>query len=94
MQVTNLNYEVLALLCAFPFMLGLLIRRSNWSTSHGGVMSAALFSVLFVLVHLVLVLWTEAMQKDAVTRILAVFPINALPMLVTLHFTARNEKAS
>ena len=92
--LANLNYGVLALLCAVPFVLGVLIGRSNRSTSHVIFMSAALFSVLFVLVHLVMVLSAEAMQDDAVTRILAVFPLSALLLVATLHFTARNEKVS
>ena len=92
--LANLNYGVLALLCTVPFVLRVLIGRSNHSTNQVILMSAALFSVLFVLVHLVMVLSAEAMQGDAVTRILAVFPISALLLIVTLHFTARNEKVS
>ncbi|WP_341963600.1 hypothetical protein NM897_17005 (plasmid) [Planococcus maritimus] len=92
--LANLNYGVLALLCAVPFVLKVLIGRSNRSTNHLILMSVALFSVLFVLVHLVMLLSTEAMQGDAVTRMLAVFPISALLLVVTLHFTARNEKMS
>ncbi|WP_341963479.1 hypothetical protein NM897_16605 (plasmid) [Planococcus maritimus] len=92
--LANLNYGVLALLCTVPFVLRVLIGRSNHSTNQVILMSAALFSVLFVLVHLVMVLSAEAMQGDAVTRMLAVFPISALLLVVTLHFTARNEKVS
>lgn len=92
--LANLNYGVLALLCAVPFVLRALVGRNDRSTSHVILMSIALFSVLFVLVHLVMVLSAEAMQGDAVTRMLAVFPISALLLVVTLHFTARNEKLS
>ncbi len=92
--LANLNYGVLALLCTVPFVLRVLIGRSNHSTNQVILMSAALFSALFVLVHLVMVLSAEAMQGDAVTRMLAVFPISALLLVVTLHFTARNEKVS
>lgn len=55
----NLNYGVLTLLCAVPFVLKALIGQSNRSTSYAILMSAALFSVLFVLVHLVMVLSAE-----------------------------------
>lgn len=89
----NLNYGVLTLLCAVPFVLKALIGQSNRSTSYAILMSAALFSVLFVLVHLVMVLSAEGMQGGAVTRILAVFPLSALLLVVTLHFTTRNEKS-
>ena len=92
--LANLNYGVLALLCTIPFALRVLIGRSGHSTNQVILLSAALFSVLFVLVHLVMVLSAEAMQGDAVTRMLAVFPISALLLVVTLHFTARNEKVS
>ncbi|WP_084245857.1 hypothetical protein [Planomicrobium okeanokoites] len=92
--LVNLNYGVLALLCAAPFVLKALMGRSNCSKGYAILMSAALFSVLFVLVHLVMVLSGEGMQDDAVMRILVVFPLSALLLVVTLHFTSRKENIS
>lgn len=92
--LANMNYGILALLCALPFVLRVLIGRSKYSTNNVIFMSAALFSILFVLVHLVIVLSAETMQDDAVTRILVVFPLSALLLVAALHFTARNEKVS
>lgn len=92
--LANLNYGILALLCALPFMFGVLIGWNNRSMSQVIFMSAALFSILFVLVHLVMVLSAEAMQGDAITRMLAVLPLSALLLVATLHFAAKNEKVS
>lgn len=91
--ITNINYGILALLCAIPFIFGVLIGRNNRSKSQVIFMSAALFSILFVLAHLVMVLSAEAMQGDAVMRMLAVFPLSALLLVTTLHFTEKNEEA-
>lgn len=92
--LANLNYGILALLCAVPFVLRVLIGRGMRSTSHIILMSGALFSVLFILVHLVMVLSAEAMQGSAVSRMLLIFPLSAFLLVVVLHFTARTEKTS
>lgn len=88
----NLNYGVLALLCAVPFVAGLLLDRRSHSNYQDMILSFALFSILFGIVHLVVVSSSEAMQGDAVIRILTVFPISALLLVASLYFTATNKK--
>lgn len=91
--LANLTYALLALLCAIPFVLAVLLGRNNGETRGAVVISALLFSVLFVLVHLVLIVSAEVMDTAAVTRILVVFPVSALLLAGTLYFTAERKKA-
>ncbi|RLQ90084.1 hypothetical protein [Planomicrobium sp. Y74] len=88
--LTNLNYGLLALLCAFPFAVIAAVGRNNDESKRALINSALLFSVLFVLVHLVLVLSTEIMDAG---RIMVIFPVSALLLAVVLYLTAGKEKA-
>ncbi|MTD31174.1 hypothetical protein GIW82_08885 [Planomicrobium sp. YIM 101495] len=88
------KYGMLALLCAMPFVLITLFGRSDRSSKYAIFAGAVLFSVLFVIVHLMMVLSAEAMQDDAAERVLIVFPVSALILAVVLYFTARNEIVS
>lgn len=88
------KYGMLALLCAMPFVLITLFGRSDRSSKYDIFAGAVLFSVLFVIVHLMMVLSAEAMQDDAAERVLIVFPVSALILAVVLYFTARNEIVS
>lgn len=88
------KYGMLALLCAMPFVLITLFGRSDRSSKYDIFAGAVLFSVLFVIVHLMMVLSAEAMQDYAAERVLIVFPVSALILAVVLYFTARNEIVS
>lgn len=90
--LANINYGALAILCAIPFGWLSLIGKGKYPKNYSLILSASLFSVLFVLVHLVLVLSSGAMANDAVARTLIVFPASALLLAVVLLFTERNEK--
>lgn len=88
--LTNLNYGLLALLCALPFVVIAMVGRNGDENKRALIISALLFSILFVLVHLVLVLSAEVMDGG---RIMAIFPVSALLLALVLHFTAGKEKA-
>lgn len=88
--LTNLNYGLLALLCALPFAVIAMVGRNGDENKRALIISALLFSILFVLVHLVLVLSSEVMDAG---RILVIFPVSALLLAVVLYFTAGKEKA-
>lgn len=88
--LTNLNYGLLALLCVLPFAVIAMAGRNGDENKRALIISALLFSILFVLVHLVLVLSAEVMDAG---RILVIFPVSALLLAVVLYFTAGKEKA-
>ena len=88
--LTNLNYGILALLCALPFALIAVVGRNNDESKRALIISVLLFSILFVLVHLVLVLSAEVMDAG---RILVIFPVSALLLSVVLYLAAGKEKA-
>ncbi|WP_422124456.1 hypothetical protein DHX103_06465 [Planococcus sp. X10-3] len=88
--LTNVNYGVLAVLCGAPFAVVALIGRNGKVAQGAVILSAILFFVIFILVHLVLVLSAEAME---VRRVMAIFPISALLLVVVLYFTREREKA-
>lgn len=90
--LANLNYGALAMLCAVPFVWLSLIGTGKGSRANAGVMGAALFSVLFALVHLVVVLSSGTIADDAVVRTLIVFPVTALLLAAVLHITEKNGK--
>lgn len=85
--LTNLNYGILALLCAIPFALIAVIGKKDAATRYSVISAALLFSVLFVLIHLVLVVSAEPMDAAAIKRTLAVFPVTALLLVAALYFT-------
>lgn len=91
--LTNLNYALLATLCAVPFVLVAVMGRKGGETTSAVLISALLFSVLFTLVQLVLVLSAEAMDGAAGGRVLATFPISALLLVGALYLTRGREKA-
>lgn len=86
----NLNYGLLGLLCAVPFVLLAVIGRTDKEAKRAVLISALLFSVLFILVHLVLVLSGEVMDSG---RVLVIFPVSALLLAVVLYLAAGKEKA-
>ncbi|MFD1032591.1 hypothetical protein [Metaplanococcus flavidus] len=88
--LANLNYGVLALLCAAPFAVIAMVGRNEREAKKSVIISAFLFSVIFILVHLVLVLSAEVME---VSRVLAIFPISALLLVGALYITTGKEKA-
>lgn len=92
--LANLNYALLALLCAVPFALIALAGRNDGATRNAVLIGEVLFSVLFVLVHLVLVVSAEAMDGAMITRTVAIFPVTALLLVVVLYFTAGKEKTA
>ncbi|WP_203333613.1 hypothetical protein [Planococcus beigongshangi] len=87
----NLNYGLLALLCAIPFVLIAIVGKKDAATSYSVISAALLFSVLFVLIHLVLVVSAGPLDAAAIRRTLAVFPVTALLLVVVLYFTAGRE---
>ena len=91
--LTNLNYGVLALLCAVPFVLIALAGKNNSASRNALAIAFLLFAVLFVLVHLVLVVSGEAMDGAMLTRTLVIFPAGALLLAVIVYFAAGREKA-
>ncbi|RAZ81256.1 hypothetical protein [Planococcus halotolerans] len=88
--LTNLNYGLLALLCALPFAVIAMVGRNGDENKRALIISTLLFSILFVLVHLVLVLSAEVMDAG---RILVIFPVSALLLAVVSYFTTGKEKA-
>lgn len=82
------------MLCAMPFVWLSLVGTRKGSRANAGVMSAALFSVLFALVHLVVVLSSGTIADDAVVRTLIVFPVTALLLAAVLHITEKNGKVA
>ncbi|MDN7240892.1 hypothetical protein QWY14_03780 [Planococcus sp. N028] len=92
--MANTSYGILALLCAVPFVLIEITERRKKSTFDLALISLGLFSILFFLVHLVIVFSSEAMQDGAVTRALIVLPLSALLIVATVHFTVQHEKTS
>lgn len=88
--LTALNYGLLALLSALPFAVIAMVGGNGDENKRALIISALLFSILFVLVHLVLVLSAEVMDAG---RIMVIFPVSALLLALILHFTAGKEKA-
>ncbi len=86
----NLNYGLLALLCALPFAVIAVVGKNNDDHKRALIISALLFSILFVLVHLVLVFSGEVVDAG---RIMTIFPISALLLSVVLYFAAGKEKS-
>lgn len=90
--LTNLNYGLLALLSAIPFAFIAVAGGKDAAAIYSFISAVLLFSVLFVLIHLVLVISAEPMDAAAIQRTLAVFPVTALLLLVALYFTVGKEK--
>lgn len=88
--LTNLDYGLLALLCALPFAVIALVGKTGNENKRALVNGALLFSILFVLVHLVLVLSDEVMDAG---RVMAAFPVSALLLAVVLYLTTGKEKS-
>lgn len=88
--LTNLNYGLLALLCALPFAVISVVGKNDDENNRALIIAALLFSILFVLVHLVLVLSEEVMDAG---RVMTIFPVSALVLAVVLFFTSGKEKA-
>ncbi|WP_033542266.1 hypothetical protein [Planococcus sp. CAU13] len=92
--LANLNYALLAILCAVPFALVALFGRND-SVTRGAVAGGALlFSVIFILVHFVLVLSAEAMDGAGIVRTMVVFPASALLLAGTVYLSAGRKKAA
>ena len=85
--LTNLNYGILAILSAIPFVLVAVVGKKDAAARYSVISAALLFSVLFGLVHLVLVISAEPMDAAAIQRTLAAFPVTTLLLIVTLYFT-------
>lgn len=91
--LVSLNYALLAILCAAPFVLIALFGRDDSGTRGAVGIGALLFSVLFILVHFVLVLSAEALDGSGIIRTLVIFPVSGLLIAGTAYLAWRREKA-
>ncbi|MFF2755696.1 hypothetical protein ACFVR1_18540 [Psychrobacillus sp. NPDC058041] len=84
----DLNYLYLFILCAVPFVLGILGENGVKLT----LMSGLFFGTLFVLVHGTLIFSVLEMTSEILARILTVIPISALLIVVVSYFVVNHEK--
>ncbi|MER2088769.1 MAG: hypothetical protein ABS920_03460 [Sporosarcina sp.] len=85
--LTDLNYVLLALLCAVPFLFYLVVSKNDLEKISGVIFTSGFFFLLlFIYTNFILVFsLTEHSQAIAV-RLLITFPIVALIMVAVLHF--------
>ena len=83
----DLNYMLLAILCALPFMLASLLPVRG----DGILISAGLFAVLFVLLQLVMITRQEVVAGDILIRTLIVLPAVALLTVTAVGFLSGKD---
>jgi hypothetical protein len=84
----DLNYLFLFILCAVPFVLGIIGENGGKLT----LMSGLFFGTLFILVHGTLIFSVLEMTSEILARILTVIPISALLIVIVCYFIINNEK--
>lgn len=93
--LSNLNYLLLAFLCAVPFLIYLVISKNHFAKVTEVVLTSGLFFlILFVYANFLLV-FSMTEQSQAITvRLLTIFPVVALILVVVLHFFYRGNLGS
>ncbi len=82
----NLNYALLAFLCAIPFLFYLLISRNQVERVAEVIMTSGFFFItLFVYVNFMLVLSSTEKLRENEIRLLITFPVVALILLVVFR---------
>lgn len=85
--LANLNYALLSLLCAVPFLIYLLISRNQIErVSEVILTSGFFFLILFVYVNFMLVFSLIEKLRENEIRLLISFPVVALILVVVLQF--------
>ena len=88
----NVNYAILALLCAAPFMFYILFTSSTLEQMRGLIVtSGAFFIVLFIYVNIMLVNSLIEAHPETTTRLLTVFPATAIILVFVLSFAQKRN---
>lgn len=92
----DLNYIILALLCAVPFILASLIKMNMNQEKHFNMilMSGFLFAVHFIIVHWAFVYFGVEMSDGILLRTIIVFPISAFLIVLATYFGMNMEIAT
>ena len=86
--LTNLNYLLLTLLCAVPFLLYLLVSKNYFEKVTEVILISGVFFLIFFIYTNFLLVFSMTEQSQAIAaRLLMTFPAVALILVVVLHFT-------
>lgn len=93
--LTNLNYLLLTLLCAVPFLFYLLVSKSHIEKVTEEIMTSGLFFLILFLYANFMLVFSMTVQSNAIAvRLLMTFPTVALILVVVLHFCqSRNVRS-
>lgn len=86
--LTNLNYLLLTLLCAVPFLLYLLVSKNHLEKVTEVILTSGVFFLIFFIYTNFMLVFSMTVQSQAIAvRLLMTFPMVALILVVVLHFT-------
>lgn len=92
--LSNLNYLLLALLCAMPFLLYVIISGNNIERVTNVILTSGLFFlILFVYANFILVFSMTVQSQVIAVRSLITFPALALILVIVLHFSQSENLA-
>jgi drug/metabolite transporter (DMT)-like permease len=90
--LSNLNYLLLALLCAVPFLIYLVVGKNYFEKVTEVVLTSGLFFLILFVYANILLVFSMTEQSQAITvRLLTTFPVVALILVVVLHFFHRGS---
>ena len=86
--LTNLNYLLITLLCAVPFLLYLLVSKNHLEKVTEVILTSGVFFLIFFIYTNFMLVFSMTVQSQAIAvRLLMTFPMVALILVVVLHFT-------
>lgn len=88
----NINYAVLALLCAAPFIIYILFTSNTIDRMKELIVtSGSFFVILYMYVNFMLVNSLIVMHPETVTRMLTAFPTAVLILVFVLSFAQKRN---
>lgn len=88
----DVNYATLALLCAVPFILYIVVTSNTLETMRELILtSGAFFVIIFIYVNAMLVNSLIEMHPEMVTRLLTVFPAASFLLVFVLSFAQKRN---
>jgi hypothetical protein len=88
----NVNYATLALLCAVPFILYIVVTSNTVETMRELIVtSGAFFVIIFIYANAILVNSLIEMHPEMVTRLLTVFPAASFLLVFVLSFVQKRN---